>query len=191
MADGNLVRQSQNGKSAMVFGPSVYDVPLLPYERELIKTIGITEKEYQLFAAEVRRRGRLRPAEYEHIPDIVCLPDGGLTILLINLAISLVLTGVAYLLTPKPKMPAAPKSGRVDLESITGASRFTPSRGFDTLSELADYSAPIPIIFGLYDEVRKVGGMLTVPKLVWSRMLSHGTQQQAKLVVCSWRARCQ
>ncbi len=182
MADGNLVRQSNVGEGAMVFGPSVYDVPLLPYERELIKTIGITEKEYQLFAAEVRRRGRLRPAEYEHIPDIVCLPDGGLTILLINLAIGLVLTGAAYLLTPKPKMPSAPKSGRVDLDSITGASRFTPSRGFDTLNELADYSSPIPIIFGLYNEKRKVGGMLVEPRLVWSRMFSHGTQQQAKLL---------
>ena len=73
MADGNLVRQSQDGKSAMVYGPSVYDVPLLPYERELIKTIGITEEEYQLFAAEVRQRGRLRPAEYEHLPDIKLL----------------------------------------------------------------------------------------------------------------------
>jgi len=179
MADGNLVRQSQDGKSAMVYGPSVYDVPLLPYERELIKTIGITEEEYQLFAAEVRQRGRLRPAEYEHIPDVQAT---GTEAVLISIAINLVLTGVAYLLTPKPKMPSAPKSGRVDLESITGASRFTPSRGFETLSELADYSSPIPIIFGLYDEVRKVGGMLVVPKLVWSRMLSHGTQQQARLL---------
>ncbi len=178
MADGNLVRQSNVREGAMVFGPSVYDVPLLPYERELIKTIGITEKEYQLFAAEVRQRGRLRPAEYEHLPDIQALGTESLIVL----GISLLLTGASYLLTPKPKMPSAPKSGRVDLESISGASRFTPSRGFETISELADYSSPIPIIFGLYDEARKIGGMLTVPKLVWSRMLSHGTQQQARLL---------
>ena len=180
MADGNLVRQSGNKKSAMVFGPTAYDVPLLPYERELIKTIGITEEEYQLFAAEVRRRGRLRPAEYKYVPDVV--NGDAATIILVNLAISLVLTGVSYLLTPKPKMPSAPKSGRIDLDSITGASRFTPSRGFDTLNELADYSSPIPIIFGLYNERKKVGGMLVEPRLVWSRMFSHGTQQQAKLL---------
>ncbi len=180
MADGNLVRQSNVREGAMVFGPSIYDVPLLPYERELIKTIGITEKEYQLFAAEVRRRGRLRPAEYEHVPDIQAGP--ALTPVLISFAVSLVLTGVAYLLTPKPKMPSAPKSGRIDLESFTGASRFTPSRGFETLNELADYGAPIPIIFGLYNETEKVGGMLIEPRLVWSRMFSHGTQQQAKLL---------
>ena len=70
MADGDLVRQSNVEKGSVVFGPSVYDVPLLPYEKELIKTIGITEEEYRRFAAEVRRRGLVRPAEYDHIPDI-------------------------------------------------------------------------------------------------------------------------
>ncbi len=182
MADGNLVRQSNVGEGAMVFGPSIYDVPLLPYERELIKTIGITEKEYQLFAAEVRRRGRLRPAEYEHIPDIQAGPT--LTPVLISLAISLVLTGVAYLLTPKPKMPSASRGSSFDTGSITGPSRFTPSSGFETLNELADYASPIPIIFGLYQGQGRgeVGGIFVTPKLVWSRMFSYGTQQSALLM---------
>jgi hypothetical protein len=180
MADGNLVRQSNVGKDSVVFGPTVYDVPLLPYERQLIQTIGITEEEYRKFAAEVRRRGRLKPAEYEHIPDIRCEAT---TIILVNLAISLVLTGVAYLLTPKPKMPEARKGGGViEGDSFTGPTRFTPSRGFETLATLANYAEPIPIIFGLYDEKDDVGGMLVTPKLVWSRMFSYGTQQQAKLL---------
>ncbi len=183
MADGNFVHESSPRKGAMVFGPSVYDVPLLPYERELIKTIGITEEEYQLFAAEVRRRGRLRPAEYEHIPDIVCEPATTTTIL-VNLAISLVLTGVAYLLTPKPKMPSASRGSSFDTGSITGPSRFIPSRGFETLNELADYASPIPIIFGLYQGQGRgeVGGIFVTPKLVWSRMFSYGTQQSALLM---------
>ena len=168
----------------MVFGPSTYDVPLLPYERELIKTIGITEEEYQLFAAEVRRRGAIRPSEYNNIPDVVNSADP-VTLFFINLAIGLVLTGVSYLLTPKPKMPSAQQrrgGGAVDLGSITGANRFTPSRGFETLAELADYASPIPLVFGLYDSVTKTGGMLITPKLVWSRMFSHGTLQRAKLL---------
>ena len=162
----------------MVFGPSVYDVPLLPYEKDLIKTIGITEDEYQKFAAEVRRRGVVRPAEYEHIPNVQAVG----TETLIYIAVSLVLSGVAYLLTPKPKMPEASKRTQLDLGSTNAANRFTPSRGFDTLNELADYGSPIPIIFGLYDKSKKVGGMLITPKLVWSRMFSHGTQQSAKLM---------
>jgi len=184
MADGNLVRQQGNGKSAMVFGPSVYDVPLLPYERELIKTIGITEEEYQLFATEVRQRGRLRPAEYEHIPDIQAGPT--LAPVLISLAISLVLTGVSYLLTPKPKTPSAQKKGSsIDTGSITGPNRFNPSRGFETLNELADYASPIPIVFGLYQGKGRGshgGGIFVTPKLVWSRMFSYGTQQSALLM---------
>ena len=182
MADGNLVRQSNVGKDSVVFGPSVYDLPLLPYEKQLIETIGITEEEYRKFAAEVRRKGVVRPAEYDHIPDVVALPDGGATLILINLAISLVLTGAAYLLTPKPKAPEASKRSQLDLGSINAANRFTPSRGFDTLAELADYGAPIPIIFGRYISSKNIGGMLITPKLVWSRMFSHGTQQSAKLM---------
>ena len=54
----------------MVFGPTVYDVPLLPYEKQLIDAIGVTEEEYRKFAAEAKRRGAVRPAAYDRIPDI-------------------------------------------------------------------------------------------------------------------------
>ena len=185
MANGDLVRQPKNGEGAVVFGPSIYDVPLLPYERELIKTIGITEEEYKKFTAEVRRKGRVRPAEYANVPEIVNSGLDPVSIILINLAIGLVLTGAAYLLTPKPKMPSAQQrrgGGSVDLGDITGSNRFTPSRGFETLAELADYGSPVPIIFGRYDENEKIGGMLVTPKLIWSRMFSHGTLQRAALV---------
>ncbi len=117
---------------------------------------------------------------FDHCPDIQA-GDFGVSAL-ISLAISLVLTGAAYLLTPKPKAPEASKRTQLDLGSTTAANRFTPSRGFDTLNELADYGSPIPIIFGLYDEDKRIGGMLVTPKLVWSRMFSHGTQQSAKLM---------
>jgi hypothetical protein len=177
MAKRDSVYRPNDAKGAMVIGPSIYDVPLLPYERQLIATIGITEEEYRAFTAEVRRRGAVRPAEYEHIPDV---QNDATTAILVNLAISLVLTGVSYLLTPKPKMPRAQGGGVTDLGSITGANRFTPSRGFETLAELADYASPVPIIFGMYKN--DIGGMLVTPKLIWSRMFSHGTSQRAKLM---------
>ena len=79
-------------------------------------------------------------------------------------------------------MPEASKRSQLDLGSVNAGNRFTQSRGFDTLNELADYGAPVPIIFGLYNEETKIGGMLVTPKLVWSRMFSHGTQQSAKLM---------
>ena len=179
MAKRDSVYRPNDAESAVVIGASIYDVPLLPYERQLIATIGITEEEYRAFTAEARRRGAVRPAAYDHIPDVQSGPAA--PAILINLAISLVLTGVAYLLTPKPKMPAAQKQGGIiDLGSVTGANRFTPSRGFETLAELADYASPIPLIFGLYKD--DIGGMLITPKLIWSRMFSHGTMQRAKLM---------
>ena len=81
----------------------------------------ITEEEYCKFAAEVRRKGVVRPAEYEHLPDV---RNEVTTAVLINLAISLVLTGVAYLLTPKPKMPEASKRSQLDLGSVNAGNRF-------------------------------------------------------------------
>ena len=202
VAGGNSLRSPGARKNTVVFGPNVFDIPLLPYEKQLIKTISVTEEEYKRFAAEARRRGAIRPAEYEHIPDIqaalvvagasylaptVAAVAGGAgkgtaAVILTNVAVSLVLTGVAYLLTPKPKQPEASKRTQLDLGSVSGASRFTPTSGFDTITELADYGAPIPIIFGLYNEEKNIGGMLITPKLVWSRMFSHGTQQSAKLM---------
>ena len=110
----------------MVFGPSVYDLPLLPFEKELIKTIGLTEEEYCKFAAEVRRKGVVRPAEYEHIPDV---KNDATTLAIISIAVSVISTGVAYLLTPKPKMPEASKRSQLDLGSVNAGNRFTQSRG--------------------------------------------------------------
>ena len=102
-------------------------------------------------------------------------------VFLTQLAIGIVLGAVSHLLTPKPKQPEA-FDGQRQLDSIRGGNRFTPSFGFDTTAELADYNSPIPIVFGLYNSVENVGGLLVTPKLVWSRMLSYGRQQSAKLM---------
>ena len=164
----------------MVFGSSLYEAPLLPYEKQLIASIGLSEEEYRQFVGEVIRQSKIRPAGYDHVPDIRNGPAA--VPILVNLAIGLVLTGIAYLLTPKPQSPRSDRSSRRQLDSITGGNRFTPSRGFDTTAELADYNAPVPIIFGLYNNVEKVGGFLVSPRLVWSRMFSYGRQQSAKLM---------
>ena len=71
MAKRDSVYRPNDSKGAMVIGPSIYDVPLLPYERQLIATIGITEEEYRAFTAEVRKRGAVRPAAYSHILSLI------------------------------------------------------------------------------------------------------------------------
>lgn len=178
MAERSPLYQQAIGKGGLVIGATVSELPLLPYEKQLIKTIGCSEDEYRYFVAEAIKRGQIRPAAYDGIPDI---QNTGAETFLVQLAIGIVLGAVSYLLTPKPKAPEAFDNQR-QLDSIRGGNRFTPSFGFDTTAELADYNSPIPIVFGLYNSVENVGGLLVTPKLVWSRMLSYGRQQSAKLM---------
>lgn len=193
MADGHSLYQSRYRESGLGIGPVISRPALLPFEKQLIRTLGVSEDEYRAFAAEVQRRGAVRPAEYALIPDIQCAgPEfvAGLKVgEFIALQIGLAIAGAAisYALTPKPKAPKGPDpTTRLELESIRGGNRFVASAAFDTTAELADYGQPIPIIFGLYvegkTEEQSVGGMVVAPKLVWSRMFSLGRQQTAKLL---------
>jgi len=184
MAEGRSIPQRKDTEGGVVFGSYVYEAPLLPYEKQLIAAIGSSEEEYRQFVGEVIRRSRVRPAGYEHIPDIRCDPSAGvLTSLLISLAVGLVSTGISMLLAPKPKaLGGQDEATQRQLDSIRGGNRFTPSSGFDTVAELADYNSVIPVVFGLYNDVENVGGLLITPRLVWSRMLSYGRQQSAKLM---------
>jgi hypothetical protein len=170
-------------------------LPLLPFERELVATLGCTEAEYRAFTVEAMKRSRVRPAEYDHIPDIAAGPavfvtaavaastgaTAGLTVLgtvLLNIAVGLALSAVSFLLMPKPKQQGQTTSRQ--LASRTGADRFSATNGFDTQAELANYGDPIPIIFG--QSTAATGGILAAPSLVWSRAFSYGSQQGVKLM---------
>ncbi len=178
---GALYR-TRNGESPVVYNAQVYNAPLLPFEKHLVETIGATEEEYRYLVAEVIKRGRVRPAGYEHIPDIQAGPlvaaGGGLTVLG-SLVVGVSLSVISYLLTPKPKQP---KIKTRELDSVNKAGRYNPTFGFDSQAEVATYGTPLAIPFGSYDETNKVGGMLISPSLVWSRMFSYGTQQAVKLM---------
>jgi hypothetical protein len=162
----------------MDFSTKLYQPTLLPFEKQIIQLVGCTEEEYRRLAAEAMRRGMARPAGYEHIPDVRMDP---LTISIISLVVGVATSAVSYLLAPKPKAPSAGRQAtNQDLGSITGGNRFTPTVGFDSQAELANYGEPIPIIFGRY--TGETGGILVSPRLVWSRMFSYGTQQGVKLL---------
>jgi hypothetical protein len=178
-------------------GGKLLRLPLLPFERELVATLGCTEAEYRAFTVEAMKRSRVRPAEYDHIPDIAAGPavfvtaaaaaasggtlTAGLTVLgsvLLNVAVGLAISAIGYLLTPKPKQQGQAQSRQ--LPSVTGADRFSATSGFDTQADLANYGDPVPIIFGQY--TGETGGVLAAPSLVWSRAFSYGSQQGVKLL---------
>ena len=185
MEPRRTVHQSDNKAGGMVSRRGVADLsrlPLLPFERELVATLGCTEAEYRAFTIEAMKRSRVRPAEYDVVPDVQNYIPGVTETILISLALGLVTSAISYLLMPKPKAPKAP--GQVtsrQLGSITGVDRFSATSGFDTQAELANYGDPIPIIFGQYTGA--TGGILASPRLVWSRAFSYGSQQGVKLLM--------
>ena len=195
MEPRDSVHQQPHGEGGLVpyrNGAGLLRLPLLPFERQLIQELGCTEEEYRRFTAEAYKRAKIRPAEYDHIPEVVGAPlvvpaaiAGGaatlttLGVVLVNVAIGLVLSGISYLLTPKPKQPGQATSRQ--LGNVTGADRFSATSGFDTFAELANYGDPIPIIFGRYTGT--TGGILAAPRLVWSRAFSFGSQQGVKLLL--------
>jgi hypothetical protein len=159
-----------------------YKLPLLPFEKELISLAGCTEDEYRYFVAEAQKRAKLRPAEYDHIPDIRCDPTGGvLTSILISLAVGIATTALSLLLAPKPRAQEGIR--RRELGNITGQDSFAQTFGFDSQAQLANYNEPIPILFGDYNFNDGTGGILVTPRLVWSRALSYGLEQGVKLML--------
>ena len=154
------------------------DPVLLPYEKQLIDSLGCTEEEYKEFVRHLQHKAYARPAGYEHVPDIRNDPTGGiLTAILINSAVGAVLQVAAYFLTPKPK--AQRDVTQLQLGGADGASRFSPNSGFDSSQNLASYGTPVPIVFTKRIQIggQTSGGVLISPALVWSRLKSWGSFQ--------------
>ena len=167
----------------MAFTPVSKKLPLLPYEKQLIQTLGCTEEEYRFFVREAQKRAQVRPAAYSSIPDIRATGlEPWAVAALVSLAIGAVTTVASILLAPKPRDPGARRGTSRDLGSVEGRDRFNSTFGFDTAADLAKFGEVIPIVFGLYSEEHKIGGILVSPKLVWSRMFSYGTQQAAQMM---------
>ena len=191
MAKGSDLHQPGEQRGELVpLGKSEQplEMPLLPYEKDLISLLGCSEEEYKRFADAARRQGKMRPAGYEHIPDIQNAPA---VPVLINLAIGLALTAVSVLLAPKPGTPEQEKekeSSQRRLSNKKGSDRFNPTYGFETVANITSYGEAIPVPFGFYEgdfnpsaiEGRFHGGLVVTPKLLWSRMLSYGTHQAIK-----------
>ena len=157
------------------------EVPLLPYEKQLIRALDITEEEYKEFVRRVHNQAYIRPACYELVPDV---RNDATTIAIISLVVGVLSSAASYLLAPKPKIPDSRSSRSIQLGGVTGADRFAPTTGFDSLQEIAAYGQPVPIVFTRYKNFTTytTGGLLISPLMVWSRLKSFGGHQVIELM---------
>ena len=177
MAERRPLHQQFPFRSGLEAGGKPFNPPFLPYELSLIQAIGCSEEEYKEFVRHAMLRQRVRPAEYDHIPEVVNDPTGGF---LTQLAIGLVLTGASMLLSPKaPTDPGAKVKGKKLADQI-GPSRFNQTTNFDNVASLAELNQSIPIPFGKRGtgaDGNLTGGLILVPALVWSRLYAYGAYQ--------------
>ncbi|MBP04847.1 MAG: hypothetical protein CMA72_08715, partial [Euryarchaeota archaeon] len=130
-------------------------------------------------------RARTRPAEYDHIPDVVNGPISPVVAIIIGLALS----AVGALLAPKPQEPEQRKERKKvrqeQLPNQVGPSRFNQTSSFDGYAALIDYGTPVQIPFGKMGEAGDgaiSGGLVLAGSLVWSRAYSYGTYQRVKML---------
>lgn len=180
MAEWRPLHQQLYLRSGLEAGGQAYDPPLLPYEKSLIDAIGCTEEEYKQLVRHAMQRQRVRPAEYDHVPEVVN-EITATTALIINLVVGLLLTAASILLAPKaPSLAERKQVGRKNLADQVGPTRFNQTTSFDNVSSLAEYGQPIPIPFGKRDvgaDGERTGGLIIAPALVWSRLFAYGNFQ--------------
>ncbi len=150
---------------------------LLPFEHELIKTLGISKDEYLEFVAL-----------YEH-PDFKGQPTATGTEWAIALAVlsivGTVATVVATLLS-QPQTPAfeAPRGGGGQPQ--TRDERFSPRFGFNSVQELAAYGDPVNLVYanrGTGTGANPNGGVRVASSLLWSAVRSYGSSQFIQMLL--------
>jgi hypothetical protein len=154
---------------------------LLPADRQIIEILGVTEQEYRDFLLERERFNRQQP-----IRGPVAVLDP-VTILLINLAISLVLTAASYLLRPRPLQPKKPGELRQQQsqgQSLVTRTEFTPKQGISSSQDVVELGATIPVIWANRETIGGVtyGGVRVNCPMIWSQMYSLGGSQMLRAI---------
>ena len=161
------------------YAPQTFDIPLLPYERDLIKAVGLSTQEYLFYRNKVLT-AKFNREGYEHIPDV----QGAVVPIVASLVIGLALTAAASLFNTneKPKAEEQEERKSAELSSNVGRSRFNETVGIDSQQEVVSIGAAVPILFGRYAQQgsKNTGGIFAPCQLVWSRMFSDGTSQRFK-----------
>ena len=151
----------------------------MPWEKQLIDTLGLTLEEYQWYANQVANYRPERDPAYGIVPEVVCT---GFETFLVTTIVGAGLSFASSALAPKPKLPkqtdpAQQQSGG----DVTGASvnvenRFTNVDGFTSVQPLAKLGESMQMVFA--NRRNSYGGVRVETKLLWSQLLSQGDGQE-------------
>ena len=143
---------------------------LLPYEHDLIQTLGVTEGEYLDFLAAQHDFTRSPEEKQQEIT-----ADFGIT------AIVLAVVGILFQVASVLLMPR-PDLGSQRNQRRPRDQRFSPRFGFNSTQELAAYGDTVNLIYCNTDQNPK-GAVRAATSLVWSSVESYGSSQFMQLML--------
>ena len=175
------MRNSSNGAGGvgqLKIAPQFQNLPLLPYEQQLIGALDLTKEEYLNYRNAVLSAKYTRGKEYDLVPDV---RNDAVTITVVQLVVGILLTAASVLLQKPPQTADEQEAQKnLKLQDKVGRQRFNQTQGIDVGQEVAKLGSTIPVIFGRYAYEERTGGIFAPAQLVWSRMLSMGNEQIAK-----------
>ena len=146
---------------------------LLPYEYDLIDTLGVSKEEYLEFVALQEIYIDVKEGSALDIRN-----DLGLTALILTI-VGIIFQVVATLFL-QPKLPSFDTPGGGQAQ--TRESKFSPRFGFNSQQDLAKYGDPINLVY-TDTSVNTRGGVRVAGSLVWSAVRSYGSNQFVQLLM--------
>ena len=143
---------------------------LLPYEHQLIESLGITEDEYFEFVKVYKEYKDPKVGTALDIRNEVAS-----TTALVLTVVGILFQVGAALLAPKPEIPDISNRRRRNREQ-----RFAPTFGFNSTQELASYGDPVNLV---YTNQNGKGDVRVAGSLVWSAIDNFGSAQFMRLVL--------
>jgi hypothetical protein len=139
---------------------------LLPYEHQLVDTLGITKEEYLDFVAQQHI--------YKDIKEGTVLDIRNWeTVAIVLTVIGILFQVAAVLLAPKPQEQKGRPGTRDEI--------FSPRFGFNSIQELARYGDPVNLIY-TNAVANPDGGVRVATSLLWSAVQSYGNTQFVMLM---------
>ena len=144
---------------------------LLPYEHQLVESLGITKEQYLEFVAIQQEYKDPKAGTALDVRNA----DGGATVAIVLTIVGILFQVGAALLAPKPEIPDISGRRRRNREQ-----RFAPTFGFNSTQELASYGDPVNLV---YTNQNPNGDVRVAGSLVWSAVDNFGSTQLMRLMV--------